>query len=62
VAAYALGLDEEQCARKAHIPLFKDSPFTEYPTLAAFIGGLGQYHVQMHTDHLRQILAELEAK
>lgn len=62
VAAYALELSEEQFARKAHIPLFKDSPLTEYPTLAAVIGGLGQYHVQMHTDHLRQVLAELAAE
>lgn len=62
VAAYALGLGEEQFARRAHIPLFKESPLTERPTLAAMVGGMGQYHVQMHTDHLRQVLAELAAK
>jgi hypothetical protein len=58
LARYAEGLSEEQFGRTAHIPLFKDSPLTEYPTLAAFLGGLGQYHVQMHIDHLRQILDE----
>ncbi len=62
VAAYALSLSEEQFARTAHIPLFKDSPLTEHPTLAAIVGGMGQYHVQMHIDHLRQVLAELAAK
>ncbi|HWR04138.1 MAG TPA: maleylpyruvate isomerase [Humidesulfovibrio sp.] len=62
VAAYALTLSEEQFARTAHIPLFKQSPLTEYPTLAAIVGGMGQYHVRMHTDHLRQVLAELAAK
>lgn len=62
VAAYALTLDEDQFARTAHIPLFKKSPLTEYPTLAAIVGGMGQYHVQMHIDHLRQVLTELAAK
>lgn len=62
VAAYALTLSEEQFARTAHIPLFKESPLTEYPTLAAIVGGMGQYHVRMHIDHLRQVLAELAAK
>lgn len=62
VAAYALTLDEEQFARTAHIPLFKESPLTEYPTLAAMVGGMGQYHVRMHIEHLRQVLAELAAK
>lgn len=61
VAAYAEGLGGEQLSRKAHIPLFKETPLTEYPTLAALIGGLGQGHVRMHADHLRQVLAELAA-
>lgn len=56
LARYAEGLTEAQLARRAHIPLFKDTPLTEHPTLGAFIGGLGQYHVQMHTGHLREIL------
>ena len=34
---------EEQLARKAQIPKLKDSP-------------LGEYHVQSHIDHLREIL------
>ncbi|MDR3640886.1 MAG: maleylpyruvate isomerase [Humidesulfovibrio sp.] len=62
IVAYALSLSEEQFARTAHIPLFKDSPLTEYPTLAAILGGLGQRHMQMHVDHLRQVLAELATK
>lgn len=57
LAAFAEGLGEEQLGRRAHIPLFKDSPLTDHPSLAAMIGGLGQYHVQMHGDHLREVLA-----
>jgi len=62
IAVYALGLSEEQFARRARIPLFKETPLTDHPPLATVIGGMGQYHVQMHIDHLRQVLAELAAK
>jgi hypothetical protein len=59
VANFATELTEEQLARKAHIPKLKDSPLGEYPTLDGMINGLGEYHVQFHIDHLREILAAL---
>jgi hypothetical protein len=59
VASFAGELTEEQLARKAHIPKLKDSPLGEYPTLDGMIYGLGEYHVQFHIDHLREILAAL---
>lgn len=62
LARFAEGLSEEDLVRKAHVPLFKDSPLGEYPTLAQMLHGLGQYHVAYHIDHLAEILGELRTK
>lgn len=62
VARYAEGLEAEQFDRKAHVPVLKESPLGEFPTLEAMIGGLGQHHLKMHTEHLREVLAALKAQ
>ena len=59
LALFAENLSDEQLARTAYIPKFKDSPLGENPTLGAMIKALGVFHVQMHTDQLREILQEL---
>jgi hypothetical protein len=61
VAAFVAGLSPQQLSRKAHIPALKESPLGEYPTLAAFIQGIAEYHITFHIDHLREILTALGA-
>jgi hypothetical protein len=62
VANFTGELSAEELGRKAHIPKLKDSPLGEYPTLEGMIDGLGDYHLQFHIDHLREILAALAAE
>ncbi|MFA6055828.1 MAG: DinB family protein [Thermodesulfovibrionales bacterium] len=59
IAAFVEGLSEEQLARKAHIPMLKESPLGEYPTLAQWASGLADFHVGFHIDHMRDILQTL---
>ncbi len=55
------GLSDEQLARKAHIPAFKESPIGEYPTLSFFVSALAERHIGFHIDHMKEILQELGA-
>jgi len=59
IADLTVPLTDDQLARKAHIPLLKDTPMGEYPTLAMWIQAIAEYHVGFHIDHMREILQAL---
>ncbi len=61
VSKFAEGLSPDQLDRKAHVPLLKETDLGEYPTLEGMIGSLLDYHLQFHTDHMREILKALQA-
>jgi hypothetical protein len=59
MAEVVSGLSPDQLARKARVPLFKETPIGEYPTLAVFVRALAEHHVSYHIDHMKEILGEL---
>ena len=49
------GLSEEQLNRKANVPLMKESPIGEYPTLSQWAGALLNFHVNEHVGQIRNL-------
>jgi hypothetical protein len=60
IAGFLEHASEEQLVRKAHIPLFKDTPLGEHPTLAAFISALAGWHLDFHINHMKEVLQTLK--
>ncbi len=55
-------LSEEQLSRKANIPMLKEAPMGENPTLSQWIEMLGDHHLGWHTNHMREVLEGLETR
>ncbi len=64
ISSFAAGLSQEELDRKARIPMLKQTPFGELPTLENWIGILGGFeesHLQFHIKHMREILQQLSS-
>jgi hypothetical protein len=59
IAEVVEGLSEKQLGRKAHIPLLRETPIGEHPTLAMWVQAIGEYHLGSHIDHMKEILQAL---
>jgi hypothetical protein len=59
MAEFTAGLTDEQLARKAQIPMLKETPLGETLTLADWIAALVDWHLGFHTDHMKEIRTAL---
>lgn len=62
LAKFAETLSSDELERKARVPMLKDTPLGEFPTLEVMISmlcGMEDSHIQFHTSHMREILDEL---
>jgi len=59
LADFIAELSDEELERKLYVPLFKDLPLTDHPSIAVFISGIGGFHLEFHINHMKEILKEL---
>jgi hypothetical protein len=55
MGSFLSGLNEEQLNRKAHVPLLKETPIGEYPTLAQLAGAVINFHLNDHVQQLQNM-------
>jgi len=55
MGTFLSGLSEDQLNRKAQVPLLKETPIGEYPTLGQLAGALINFHLNDHVNQLRNI-------
>jgi hypothetical protein len=60
MADLVAGLSDTELARMAHVPLFKETPLGEYPTLGQFVRVMAEHHLDFHISHMKEILEELK--
>lgn len=61
VADFLGSLTDEQLARKARVPLLKETPIGEHPTLAQWAGALINFHLTDHINQLRNARQQIQA-
>ena len=61
IGAYLKGLDETQLKRTAHVPLFKDTPFGDHPTVEQFVTVISDFHLNGHVAQVQAAKAAIGA-
>jgi len=59
LAEFAATLTSNELDRQARVPMLKDAPLGEFPTLEvmlSMLSGMEGSHIQFHTIHMREIL------
>lgn len=62
ISDFVEGLSADQLDRKAHVPMLRNSPLGEYPTLEGMISALAEFHLQFHIDQMRNTLQAFESR
>lgn len=60
LADFLSSLTDEQLKRKARVPLLKETPIREYPTMAQFVGVL-DFHLNDHVNQIRNARQQIGA-
>src|SRR5438034_5860569 len=55
IGSFLSGLNEEQLARKAHVPFLKETPLGEYPTLGQWAMAIINFHLNDHVQQLKNL-------
>ena len=55
IGTFLAGLSDEQLNRKGHVPLLKETPIGEYPTLGQWAGALINFHLNDHVQQLQSL-------
>ena len=53
MAGFLAGLTDQELARKGRVPLLKDTPIGEYPTLGQWAGAIINFHLMDHVNQIR---------
>lgn len=61
VADFVRPLSDEQLGRRAQIPMLRESPLGEYPTLGQWIAAIAEFHLDFHVEQIRTIRRDLGA-
>ncbi len=61
IGSYLTALDASQLNRTGHVPLFKETPFGDYPTVEQFVTVISDFHLNGHVAQIASAKAAIGA-